>query len=199
MAVAGVVLAAGASRRMGRDKALLDIEGRPFLEAMTSALKCGGCDPVMAVISRPAETYRARCSLAGIDLVTNPQPAGGQISSLLCALDAAGAADGLLVTLVDQGWIDPGSVVAVRLALTRSPLVVARYGDREGHPTGFSAALFPALRSPEVERDGARVLVEQHRSAGDLAWVDLDDPGVVRNLNTPETYALAVAQSRTCP
>ncbi len=189
-AAAGVVLAAGASRRMGRAKALLQLGPQSFIEHLTGALRAGGCAPVMAVVSEPLRERVAGLLDAGVRLVVNPHPERGQISSLRCALDALADDRGLLVVLVDQGCIQAATVAAVRRALARAPLAVARRAGRPGHPTAFGAAIHDRLRGPEAD-NGARALVEALAATGRVAWVEVDDPGVTRNLNTPNELARA--------
>jgi CTP:molybdopterin cytidylyltransferase MocA len=185
MGCAGVVLAAGASRRMGRPKAMLTIGGQTFLDNLTEVLARGGCQPVLAVVSEPLQDIRAGCRLAGVDLVINPDPARGQLSSLLCARDALQDVSGMLVVLVDQADLRVATVEAVRLSLEQAPAAVARFGGQPGHPTGFSRQLFAALGEPGVSAVGARAVIDAQAALGQVAWVDVPDPGVVRNLNTP--------------
>jgi CTP:molybdopterin cytidylyltransferase MocA len=189
MTVAGVVLAAGRSRRMGTPKALLKTaNGQTFLDSLAASLRQGGCQPVLAVVSEPVDVIGQACRLEGIQLIVNPDPDRGQISSVLLALDAVPHADGLLVCLVDQGIILVDTVHQVMAALVDHSLAVARYRGAAGHPTAFSRSVFDALRSEKAGHGGARVVVDDARQRGQVAWVDVDDPGVVRNLNTPEDY-----------
>ena len=194
MTVAGVVLAAGASSRMGTNKALLRAGEQTFLDSLATVLAAGGCEPVLAVVSEPADDIRSNCRLEGVRLVVNPDPSRGQISSLRCAISEVGAGvSGVVVLLVDQGAVEAATVARVREALSECAVAVVRYMDRPGHPTGFSRQVFADLESALADT-GARAVVQTHKQAGRVSWVDVDDPGVVRNINTQERYLAFLAE-----
>jgi len=89
-AVAGLILAAGESSRMGRDKALLDYRGRTFLETIIAKLREAGLSRMMVVLGHHAEDIRRVVNLSGVEVVTNHDYLRGQTSSLqvgLMALD----------------------------------------------------------------------------------------------------------------
>ena len=179
--------------RMGIPKAVLHIRGVTFLDNLCASLAGGGCEPVLAVVGDAAPAIRAGCRLTGVELVTNPDPARGQISSLWCALDAVPDVDGLIVVLVDQGGLEPNTIRVVCEGLEQKPIAVARYRGLAGHPTGFRRVVFEELRSSPVGQAGARFLVDAAAAADRVAWVDVRDPGVVRNLNRPEDLVQAGA------
>jgi len=194
MKVAGVVLAAGASTRMGENKALLRVGDQTFLDSLSTALALGGCDPVLVVVAEPLDEIRQSCRLEGVRLVVNPDPSRGQISSLRCAIgELDEGIAGLVMLLVDQGSIKADTVSLVRKALADSAVAVARHAGRPGHPTGFSREVFNELESEQADK-GARAVVEAQRQAGRVSWVDVDDPGVVRNINTKERYLAFLAE-----
>ena len=194
MKVTGVVLAAGASTRMGENKALLRIGDQTFLDNLATVLAVGGCEPVLAVVSEPTDEIRDGCRLEGVRLVVNPDPSRGQISSLRCAVSEVGPdVTGLVVLLVDQGAVQAATVARVREALSGCALAVARHQGRPGHPAGFSRQAFGDLESALAD-NGARALVETRKAAGQVEWVDVDDPGVVRNINTKERYLAFLAE-----
>ncbi len=194
MKIAGVVLAAGASTRMGENKALLRIGDQTFLDNLATVLALGGCEPVLAVVSEPTDEIRDGFRLEGVRLVVNPDPSRGQISSLRCAVSEVGPdVTGLVVLLVDQGAVQAATVARVREALSGCALAVARHQGRPGHPAGFSRQAFCDLESALAD-NGARAVVEARKEAGQVEWVDVDDPGVVRNINTKERYLAFIAE-----
>lgn len=186
--VAGIVLAAGESARMGEPKPLLDAGGRTFIESAIQALAAGGCAPVVAVVQDEAGLAAERARAAGALVVTNPQPATGQIGSLRRALDALPAdAAGCLVLPVDHPLVMPGTVAALVAALLDSgaPVVVPAHGGRRGHPTLFGRALFHELRYGELPQ-GARTVVHAHEGA--IVELAVDDPGILADIDSPADY-----------
>jgi len=183
--VAGVILAAGQGRRLGRPKALCRVGKNFFLELLAQALQRGGCQPLLAVI-RPELAPRLEpiCRRCGIRLLINTRPERGQISSLRLALETLGEADGALVVLVDQGRLSVRTIMRVRRALIWSEAAVAAFRRRPGHPLAFRRSLFGDFFGRRAD-GGAHHIVEKLAQAGRLELIDTRDPGVVRNINTP--------------
>ena len=103
MRTAGVVLAAGSSRRMGRPKQLLDVAGRPLLELVTAHANASRLDEVLVVLGASAEEIRSQVAFGRARVLINPEHATGMASSLragLAALD--GDVDAAMVILGDQ-------------------------------------------------------------------------------------------------
>lgn len=186
MSVAGLILAAGESRRMGSPKALLEFQGETFLDRLIG-LFSRHCAPVIVVVG--AHQDRIRQGLRRRDeafLVENPDFRLGQITSMQCGLRAAPpAAEAVLFTLVDHPSVRPNTIVAL-LAAPPEPLRIPRYQGRRGHPILFSKALIPEFLAVPVT-SSAKEVITCH--ASESAYIDVKDPGVLADIDDPETYA----------
>ncbi|MBA2670291.1 MAG: NTP transferase domain-containing protein, partial [Gemmatimonadetes bacterium] len=121
--IAGIVLAAGHSRRMGSAKALITLDGVPFVERVVRALLDGGCFPVIVVAGAGAD-HEAAAALAeslGASVVVNEDPRSEQLDSLRLAMGSvpAGAA-GVIVSPVDVPLVSASLVDALIAAFEAS-------------------------------------------------------------------------------
>ena len=187
-----MILAAGRSSRMGRAKALLPCgPGESFVRRLARSLCDGGVRHVL-IVGRP-DDEALREEVAAMPLparfVENPGADAGQLSSVLAGLDSADVPGtrGLLVTPVDAPLVT-AATVATLLAVfgsTGAPIVRAVYRGRHGHPVVFSRDVFESLRraDPAV---GAKAVLRAHALA--IVNVEVDDAGVVGDVDTPEDY-----------
>lgn len=196
--VGGIILAAGRSTRMGRPKPLLELGDRSFLEACVSALHQGECAAVVTVLAGAAEREEeVRARTAGAIVVRNEATRSEQVDSLRLGLETleagedSGRIDGplaaALVLPVDHPLVTADTVRILLSEGAAHPGAIVRplHKGRPGHPTLFPRSVWPALRDPQLPR-GARSVVE---SPG--TWtveVDMADPGVVADIDTPEAY-----------
>ncbi|HEX2251969.1 MAG TPA: nucleotidyltransferase family protein [Thermoanaerobaculia bacterium] len=188
-----IVPAAGFSRRMGRPKLLLPFGATSVVGALVGALRAGGVGRVVLVTAPAAAELAAWARAAGLVVAVNGAPERGMLSSIRCGLEALGgggavAAAGapLLVSPADLPALAAETVRRVIAAVAAgAALAVPVHAGRRGHPLGIAAALTPEIEGldPEV---GLRQLVE--RRAGELVEVAVDDPGAVRDVDTPEDY-----------
>jgi molybdenum cofactor cytidylyltransferase len=184
--VEGVVLAAGASSRMGYSKALLMLVGRSFLDRVLEGMRGGGVSRCTVVVADSADEVAGSAKALGADVVVNPEPELGQISSLRVGVRALRAGcPGAVVTLVDHPLVKPSTYHAVAAELGRDPdaLVVPVFGRKRGHPLGLGRKWFDELLRVPEDR-GARWLLYQHSE--DVVELQVDDPGVLLDLDTPE-------------
>ena len=192
--LAAIILAAGDSTRMGRPKALLpDPDGRPFVARLVRTFAAAGLHDIVVVTgslhAAIAEAVAADQPPVAPNLVNNPQPALGQVSSLWMGLDAASrlGVDGMLMTLVDIPLVRASTIQKVIDEWTRSraPIVRPAVGDRHGHPVLFDRSLFDALRHAPIT-EGARAVV--HANADRIVNVQVDDEGCLLDVDTPADY-----------
>ena len=184
MSCAGLILAAGESRRMGTPKALLAYRNETFLDRLVRLLRAR-CSPVIVVLGHEAAEIRGRTAEAA-EFVVNANYRTGQTGSMQCGLRAVpAAAEGVLFTLVDHPAVMPATVDRLLEGDANVLLRVPRYQGKRGHPVWFGSRLIPEfLALPE---DGAARDVV-HRHAAETEFVDLDDPGIVADIDDPEAY-----------
>lgn len=197
MSLAGVVLAAGRSSRMGSPKALLDFLGVPFAVRILEALEALEVKTRVVVLGPDAP--RIQPSLAGHDflLVENPKPETGPIASLRAALRALEPVrpSAVLVWPVDLPHVRVTTVERLLEAyrLKAAPVVVPKFGDRRGHPVIWDSSLFgELLESPQATREGARAVLRAHER--ETVSVAVDDPAVIDQMNRPADYERLVRE-----
>jgi molybdenum cofactor cytidylyltransferase len=184
-----IVLAAGASSRMGRPKALLPLgsEGRTFAFHVTATLAAAGLTPVLVVTREALRAPLEQLRLPSSTVIVNEAPERGQMSSLLTGLDVLGEVDAVMMTLVDLPLVREGTVRALIDAwrTTGGALVRPAFHGRHGHPAIFGSEVLAALRSADLA-SGAKPVLE--RFAEGSVSLAVDDPGVVDDVDTPEAY-----------
>lgn len=192
--IAGVVLAAGRSSRMGRPKALLPVGDRTFLERALETLRAGGCQPLVAVVPRGQEmtAIGTRAADQGATVVENPEPGAEQIDSLRRGLSALSSTVLAAVVLpVDHPKADAATVTALIAAFRArgAPIVRPVHDGTPGHPVLFARETWSELAEPDLMH-GAREVVHRHHA--EIEDVAVGDAGVTVDVNTPEEYARAV-------
>jgi CTP:molybdopterin cytidylyltransferase MocA len=187
--VAGLVLAAGAGRRMGRPKALLRLGGELLVERACRLLVDGGCAPVLAVLGAGAEEVPA---LPGVAIVRNPDWASGMGSSLRAGLAAvptlAPAAEAVVVTLVDTPLLGPEAVRRLATAgRDGAEAAVATYRGQPGHPVLLARSVLAEVAAAATGGRGARPWLAAHPDR--VRLVPCDGTGDPRDLDVPDDLA----------
>jgi molybdenum cofactor cytidylyltransferase len=177
---------------MGRAKALLELDGETFLRRVVRSLAEGGCSPVFVVATAGSDDVAAEARRAGAEVLVNPDPGEGPITSLRIALGAIGdTVDGVAYLPVDHPLVRPDTVAKLLDAArsSKAKLTLPMHGPRRGHPAVFHRTLFPALLDPELE-GGARAVVHRHLDSARLLYPN--DPGVLIDVDTQEAYEAAL-------
>jgi molybdenum cofactor cytidylyltransferase len=186
VSVAGLILAAGESTRMGSPKALLEFQGETFLDRLIATFS-QFCDPVVAVLGCGASEIRAGLKHPERALFArNVDYRLGQLSSMQCGLRMLLQQDmeGVLFTLVDHPNVQPSTVAAL-LAHPRPALAIPCYQGRRGHPMYFSSALIPEFLALPPDSQ-AKTVVARH--AERIRIIEVSDPGILDDVDDPAAY-----------
>ncbi|MDE3155332.1 MAG: nucleotidyltransferase family protein [Acidobacteriota bacterium] len=186
-AISAVVLAAGASTRMGRPKLLLPLGGEPLVRRIVRLVCDAGYDEVLVIVGSHHEQVLAALDGLPIRHALNADFATGMGSSFRTAVAHLPASAAALFALADQPFLtadDYRRLLEVWRA-ERPPIVSVRYGDITAPPHLFARALFPELAALE---HGARPVLQRHREG---TVVLPFDPGKLFDIDTPADYERA--------
>jgi molybdenum cofactor cytidylyltransferase len=185
--VVGVLLAAGRGERFGAAKLRAPLpEGRsagvPVGVAALRNLKQAVGD-VVAVV-RPGDTALAEAlRREGADVAVAERAGEGMGASLAAGVAATPAQAGIVVALADMPWVEPATIARVAAAIAAGASLAAPFcNGARGHPVGFAPRHRDALLALRGD-EGARAVLAAH--AADIARVDVDDAGVLRDVDTP--------------
>lgn len=186
--VAGVVLAAGRSSRMGTtNKLLADIQGLPMVRRVAETALLAGLDPVVVVLGHDAGQVRSALEGLPVRLVENPAHAQGLSTSVGVGIGAvADGVDGAMILLGDMPWVSVADVRALMGAFSPAEgrsICIPVAGGRRGNPVLWSARHFVSLRALQGDV-GARRLLAEHPHG--VCEVIVPDDGVLRDIDTPE-------------
>jgi molybdenum cofactor cytidylyltransferase len=185
--VTGILLAAGRATRFGSHKLLATLpDGVPV--GLAAARHLRAALPEMVIVVRPddvalIEIFRSE----GMTVVPCSDADQGLSASLRCGIEACRDASGWLIALADMPAIEVSTIAAVCDALKAgAPLAAPFHQGRQGHPVGFTSALREELLALRGDH-GARVVIERH--VAQLKQIAVDDPGVLRDVDTPADLA----------
>ena len=185
---------------MGRPKLLLPYGGNTVLGTLVASLRVAGVSPIVLVASADDAEVRDWCMAAGsMTVALNPAPERGMLSSILEGVATLGGAGTLarggaplLICPGDLPALRPDTVVELlaRRQVAAAGLAVPAWRGKRGHPLAIAPALIPEIPHLDPSR-GLRQLLDLHPD--DLLTVEVDDPGCVRDLDTPEDYQRLLA------
>jgi len=189
--VGAVLLAAGAARRFGSDKRAARLpDGSTVLEAALRPLLCC-CDEILVVTAAADGDVALPGHPGAARIVRSPRSGGGMGCSLADGIAQAVGWDACMVSLADKPFIRENSVRRVRALLENHEIVVPTHRGEWGHPVGFARRYFAALGRLAGDA-GARSLILAERER--VRFVELDDPGILADVDTPDQLARYAAQ-----
>jgi molybdenum cofactor cytidylyltransferase len=195
--IAAVVLAAGMSARMGKPKQTMHLDGVPMLGRVLEVLRRTRVDQTVVVLGAGADKIRSQVKMTKEKVVINPAPRKGMSESLKLGIRSVEReADAVLVVLADQPFLMAKTVDRLIDTYVESHalVVVPVHRGHRGNPVLFDRAVYPQIM--KIEGDvGAKSVVEGNKD--NLVAVEVDDEGVLTDLDTPSDYERATAsQSR---
>jgi len=184
-----VILAAGSSRRMGRAKALLEVDGDLFINRIMKDLSASGLKNIIVVLGEHA----ARIETVMPDWiparkVINPRPDLGQLSSIKLTLKQLdNQTKGIMIVLVDHPLVTQETYRIILNAAVDDPdrIIIPTYHGRNGHPVYFGKKYFPDLEKAPMDQ-GARYVVHNYRS--ELHTIPVEDEGILKDIDEPADY-----------
>jgi molybdenum cofactor cytidylyltransferase len=188
--VAAVVLAAGKSTRMGRNKLLLEVGGRTVLDRILDAIEASAVDETIVVLGHEPEEVRPIVDTHGVSAVLNPEHEKGMTSSFQAGLREV-TVDAAFLMLGDQLRLDPALLDEMVGLMSSNPdamITSPVHNGRRGHPVLFRRTLFNEildLADDETVKDVVLRHEKDHRSVRGSRWCTLD-------IDTPEDFERAV-------
>jgi molybdenum cofactor cytidylyltransferase len=188
--VAGLVLAAGGSSRLGRPKQLLAYGGRTLLDHVLDTARGCPFDQLVVALGGAAGEIRREVDLSGADIVENPDFGEGCSSSIAAALGALDPRCEVLVLLLgDQPGVSAATVRALLAGRGDAPLGVCRYDDGRGHPFAFARSEFGSLSELHGDKGVWKLL---DRAGARVAEVPISGT-VPRDVDTWDDYEAVLA------
>lgn len=180
---------------MGREKVLLPFGRSTMLETVLSKLHAGGVERVVVVVRPDLAEARARAQGAGAEVVVNPHPEGEMIGSIRLAIAALPVElDAFFVWPADHPAVLESTLERLIGRAAREKAVLPVYGEKRGHPALIGADLRDSIGRIS-DQDGLRRLWRDRAEAVETVFVD--DPGVLENLDDPDSYERARLREAT--
>lgn len=192
--VAGLVLAAGGSARLGEPKQLLPFGDATLLDHTVSTARACGFDQLVVALGGAADDVQATVDLAGVDVVVNDAFGTGCSSSIAAALSVLDErCDVLVLMLGDQPGVTAATVASLLGAGGEAELAVCRYDDGRGHPLAFARLTFGELAGMHGDKAVWKLL---DRRGDAVVEARIDGP-VPLDVDTWEDYEAVLAQGLT--
>ncbi len=183
-----MLLAAGASTRMGQPKQLLPYRGRTLLRHAAETAVATGCTPIVLVTGAIHDALAAEVTDLPLQITHNPAWRTGMASSIKVGLAMVADAHptACLIMLTDQPLVTPEllRLLVAQQQQNQAPIVAAAYGDTLGVPAIFDQTMLPALHQLEGAQGATRLIASLGAAVGHVPF-----PAGLLDVDTPEQYA----------
>jgi len=182
--IAGIVLAAGKSERMGRPKALLPIQGRTFLENILDSISRSSIQQTIVVVGHDREEIQRSVTLPSV--IFNADYERGMITSFQAGIRALPRTfSGALLFLVDHPLVEPRTIESLIVNFAPHRIILPVFEGRRGHPVLFASEILQEILTlpPSL---GANMVIR--KDPGRIIEVSVDAPGILVDVDTPEQF-----------
>jgi molybdenum cofactor cytidylyltransferase len=194
-ALAGIVLAAGESRRMGTPKQLLPFGERTILERVVDTLLTAGVGQVIVVLGHLADRVRTVLGDRPVQAIVNGAYRQGMLSSVKCGVQAISTDhNAVLFALGDQPQIDSAVVREVIRAYRAGDagIVIPRYNGKKGHPIIINLSRYREAIIDLPDSLGLNALMQEY--ADDVHLIDVTTEDIIHDIDVPEDYTRELAR-----
>jgi molybdenum cofactor cytidylyltransferase len=194
-ALAGIVLAAGESRRMGTPKQLLPFGERTILERVVDTLLTAGVGQVIVVLGHLADRVRTVLGDRPVQAIVNEAYRQGMLSSVKCGVQAISTDhNAILFALGDQPQIDSAVVREVIRAYRAGDagIVIPRYNGEKGHPIIINLSRYREAIIDLPDSLGLNALMQEY--ADDVHLIDVTTEDIIHDIDVPEDYTRELAR-----
>ena len=189
-----IILAAGNSERMGTPKALLKIDGLCFLESIITKVEQAGIKDIVIVLGKDSSYIQKYIEFSEhLKVIQNKKPEEGPLSSIRLALNNIDTdTKGFILVLVDHPLVNGTTYKMLVARAHPQKIVIPVYNKKNGHPVFFGSNFFNDLRHVPLD-EGARYVV--HKYPEHIIKVEVDDKGILRDIDLPEDYEKYISES----
>jgi len=197
-----VILAAGASTRMGTPKQLLSYQGRSFLRQITEVAIASVCEPVIVVLGSNADKMRSEISSLPVVVVENLLWTVGMSASIKTGMELLYTLphlEAVVLTLCDQPFISPQIInqLVETYHFTNKPIIACQYADTLGVPAIFDHSLFAELTALQGTQGAKQIIYSHIHQVIPISFpqgaVDIDTPEDYQQLSKHEDYTFVTS------
>lgn len=195
--ISAIVLAAGKSQRMGKQKLLLPLGDRAVIARVVDEVLASPVDEVLVVVRNNREGIEQALAGRRVQFVENPDADGDMLSSVRCGLRAIWQTDAVLVVLGDQPGISCHVVAEMvqNLKGDADQIIVPAFRGKLGHPLLFSASYRQEILDA-FDDQGLRGLVQAHSES--MLEVEVSSPEILEDMDLPSDYRRILKKSQSC-